>query len=361
MFVGSMLVRFHDSRNHALTNGASARCPLPVLQAGIEAAGLSPQSPVRDYLRNVLRRVSNPQSSSAKKVKAGGRKVSVADSSASNQSDWAQFAILRSDWSVDGDTLAIAHHQPLPAIDLFARGEPLLHGTWGLDVQVGDAQLELAEEWPCACWSSDPDSDYLELQMAGPKSLYLERFAMLSRAEHYAVFADCLRGTKNAVSECVSKLPLATGITAMVIPGTREVQLKNETGKVVARVYPLAMPVSGLEGTPHSVAATETEIVFRYRSVGQGQFSPIVIDWHPERRKTPAVWRQLTVSELGKRVPPDLAAGFRCRTGSLHLLVFRSLKKGRGARAVLGYHTHHETAICNVNKKGEMEPVLIVD
>ena len=111
----------------------------------------------------------------------------------SNQSDWAKFALLRSDWSVEADSVAITHHQPLPQLDVTALGRSLIHGDWGLKLKIGDAIIELAEEWSCVCWQSDPDADYIELQMAGPGKLRVERLVLLSRKERFLIIADAIK------------------------------------------------------------------------------------------------------------------------------------------------------------------------
>jgi hypothetical protein len=183
------------------------------------------------------------------------------------QSDWSRFAMLRSDWSSHADCLAISHHQSLPLLDVAALGQPVLHGSWGLDLQIGDVGIELAPEWACSCWLSDPDADYLELQMQGPGGLRVERQMLLSRQDHFLLLADCIRGAR-AVEKSASRngdeprihlqsrLPLAAGVTGEQDRLTREMRLK--AGKQLVRVFPLGLPTIACKGRRITASLKET-------------------------------------------------------------------------------------------------------
>ena len=94
---------------------------------------------------------------------------------------------------------------------------------------------------------------------------------------------------------------------------------------------------------------------------GEGLFAPLLLDWHPNRTRAEAQWRSLTVTEDGRVITPDIAAGHRLKLGDLQLLVFRSLKSTGKSRAVLGHHTNNETVIGRVDKKGDIDPILLVE
>lgn len=334
----------------ALSNGLFLQ-PLPVLVAAAELFHLPEISPERGYLQSVKRVIAGQP---ARRVRNDGVTVMP-----SNQSDWARFALLRSDWSVQADSVAVAHHRQFPQIDVTAAGKPLLHGDWTLELKLGDAIVELATEWSCVCWQSDPDADYIELQMCGPGKLRVERVILLSRKERFLVLADSIAEAPPGRIEYRATLPLADDILVRLDTPTREAQLTTRGFK--ARVFPLAVTQDRVHSTPHEFTATEKRLTLKQVAQGEGLFAPLLLDWHPGRSRADVQWRSLTVTEDGRVIGPDIAAGHRLKLGDLQLLIFRSLKSTGESRAVLGHHTHNETVIARVDKKGDIDPILMVE
>ncbi len=334
----------------ALSNGLSLQ-PLPVLAAAAELFHLPEISPEGGYLQSVKRVIAGQP---ARRVRNDGVVTMP-----SNQSDWARFALLRSDWSMNADSVAVAHHRQFPQIDVTTAGKPLLHGDWTLELKLGDAVVELAEEWSCVCWQSDPDADYIELQMRGPGKLRVERIIMLSRRERFLLLADSIAGAPPGRIEYRATLPLADDILVRLDTPTREAQLTMRGFK--ARVFPLAVAQDRVQSSPHEFTATEDRLTLKQVAQGEGLFAPVLLDWHPDRTRADVQWRSLTVTEDGRVIGPDIAAGHRIKLGDLQLLVFRSLKTTGESRAVLGHHTHNETVIARVDKKGDIDPILLVE
>ncbi len=334
----------------ALSNGLSLE-PLPVLVAAAELFHLPEISPECGYLHSVKRVIAGQP---ARRVRRDGVVTMP-----SNQSDWARFALLRSDWSVQADSVAVAHHRQFPQIDVTAAGKPLLHGDWTLELKLGDTIVELAEEWSCVCWQSDPDADYIELQMCGPGKLRVERIIMLSRKERFLLLADSISGAPSGRIEYRATLPLADDILVRLDTPTREAQLTMRGFK--ARVFPLAVAQDRVHSTPHELTTTADRLTLKQVAQGEGLFAPLLLDWHPDRTRADAQWRSLTVTEDGRVITPDIAAGHRLKLGDLQLLIFRSLKTTGESRAVLGHHTHNETVIAKFDKKGDIDPILMVE
>ena len=334
----------------SLSNGLSLQ-PLPVLVAAAELFHLPEISPEGGYLHSVKRAIAGQP---ARRVRSDGVVTMP-----SNQSDWARFALLRSDWSVNADSVAVAHHRQFPQIDVTAAGKPLLHGDWTLELKLGDTVVELAEEWSCVCWQSDPDADYIELQMRGPGKLRVERIIMLSRKERFLLLADSIAGAPPCRIEYRATLPLADEILVRLDTPTREAQLTMKGFK--ARVFPLAVAQDRVHSTPHEFTATEERLTLKQIAQGEGLFAPVLLDWHPDRTRADAQWRSLTVTEDGRVITPDIAAGHRLKLGDLQLLIFRSLKTTGESRAVLGHHTNNETVIAKFDKKGDIDPILMVE
>ncbi|MAG94200.1 MAG: hypothetical protein CMJ48_10670, partial [Planctomycetaceae bacterium] len=129
----------------ALSNG-SCREPLSMLLCGTEYSGMSKSRPARAYLQSIARRRGGDGETRRGRDKAAITPVS--------QSDWAQLACMRSDWSRAADTLVVAHHRVKPWIDLTAGGRRLLSGAWDLEISIDGTFVELCDDWECVCWYS---------------------------------------------------------------------------------------------------------------------------------------------------------------------------------------------------------------
>lgn len=341
----------------ALSNGRAIPA-VPLFEAAAKSISLS--VPAEKLLRSLKSRPT---------VTLNKRSAGVVESMPSNQSDWARLAVLRSDWSSHADCLAISHHQPAPLVDVAAIGTPMLHGEWGWELQIGDARIEPADEWACSCWYSDPDADYLELQMSGPGLLRVERQILLSRKDHFLLLADCVRGAKSVLDESAgpaeqqrihlrTRLPLASGVTADTVPATREIRLK--CGNRPVRVFPLSLADDRVQSTPHRCEIDGSNLVLQQIGQGNGLYAPLLFDWHPRRSRQPALWRTLTVAESGKALSRDLAAGHRLQIGKDQMLIYRSLSPIKVPRTVLGLHTWQESVIARFDSDGDVEAIVKV-
>ncbi len=335
----------------ALTNGLAVD-PLPVLAAAAELFEWPAANPSLSCLKSLHRHASGKKPSGTSR--AGGALVMP-----SNQSDWARFALLRSDWTATADTVAVTHHEALPQLDVTIGGEPIIHGPWGLQLRIGDAQIELAEEWSCVCWETDPEADYVELQMCGPGKLRVERMILLSRTDQFLFLADSISGVKNERMEYASQLPVVSGLTATADTETRLAHLRSPRSRV--RVIPLGLPANRVHSTPHQCAIGDGSIRLNHIAEGRGLLAPLVLDWHPNRRNAAVDWKPLTVTEESKILRPDQAAGYRLRVGASQWLFYRSLQSTGMSRAVLGHHTFNETVIARFDKAGDVEPLLMIE
>lgn len=335
----------------ALTNGLPSE-PLPMLLAAADLLDWPATHPARNCLRSVLQYRSKPRSLTKLRKPA----VQVMPS---NQSDWARLVLLRSDWTAAAASVAVAHHQPLPELDVSLHGQPVLHGPWGLELQLGDAAVELADEWACVCWESDPDADYAELQMTGPGRLRVERQLLLSRKDQFLLLSDVISGAPSGRMVFRSRLPFAPGVRGDGVTGRREFRLTTPRTKV--RVFPLALPEDVTLSTPHRCQIDDRALTLEQVADGRGLMAPLVFDWHPQRRNAEALWRRLTVTENGRVLPGDAAAAFRWKVGREQWLCYRGLKPAVVPRAVLGHHTANETLIGRFDATGDVDPILMIE
>lgn len=334
----------------ALSNGLKLE-PLAVLNAAAETCGLAELGSVGSYLRSVKRVIAG-------KSPARARTDGVM-SMPSNQSDFARFALLRSDWTVQADSVALAHHRKYPQLDVTASGRPLIHGDWTIHLAIGGVPVELADEWSCVCWQSDPDADYIELQMQGPGKLRVERIVMLSRTQRFLLLADSISGVPKSRIQYQSQLPLGENVQPKQDSATREIQLTMKGFR--ARAFPLAVAQDRIMSTPHNFTGEAGHLTLNQVAEGEGMFAPVLLDWDPGRSRGAAQWRTLTVTEDGRVIGGDIASGHRLKINDLQLLIFRSLKSTGYSRAVLGHHTWNETVVARVDKKGDVDPILSVE
>ena len=291
--------------------------------------------------------------------KRTGRQTKKSVPPPATQSDWARLACLRNRWSVDADTMVVAHHREKPMIDLSVLGKPLLSGVWEVDVTVDGEPLRFEDDWTCVCWHSDRDADYLELQATFGGRLRMERQLLLSRNDHFALLADSVSGAGRATLEYTSRLPLVDAVAAECDVSTRECILKAR--RQVARVFPLSLDQDRVHSTPGNFGpADDGGLELRQTAVG-GLYAPVVIDWEPSRQRTEAVWRTLTVTEQRKILPRDVAAGHRLRIADHQLLLYHSLVNSEESRTVLGLHTFHETVVGKFDSAGRVSPIVLVE
>lgn len=355
------------SRNGVQGCSVDARAASEMILRSAEYLGVSSQE---KWLRCLEDSTSPPRVSagkrSSKKQQKGtsGRRVKKVGKKdiPSWQSDDTDSACLRTLWAPDASVATLLFNSDPVRLDMAADGVPVLSGDWEIALAESGEELEFSEAWECVCWHSVDDVDYCELQFefeGGPK---INRLLMLSRQRQFAVFADVISATPADRIDLVSLLPLANGVTIKETPDNREVLLDGLGGDV--RVFPLALPQDRGIGTEGSIGLDDEDgdpfLAVSQASATGGLFSPVVLDWSPERRKAPAEWRQLTVSEAGE-IDRTGSAAFRLKVGDLHLVLYRALKPTERYRTFLGYLSEGETVIGEFGKTGEIEELVTVE
>ena len=338
----------------ALSNGALLD-PVPLLASASRLAGWKKTPTSLSYLLKIGsgRLELTGAKPVGKRHQGAGKSIRPA-----RQSDWARVAVLRSSWDLDADSLVVAHHLEKPMLELTVLGTTLLHGTWDIDVTVEGKTLDFAAHWTCTCWHSDEDADYLELQLTLEDDVQIERQLLLSRTDRFIMLADVVTGARDGRIDYKSRLPLVDGVSVKADVPTRQCRLRSK--RLAARVFPLALPADRVLSIAGGLISDGGALELRQVSVG-GLYAPLMIDWHPDRCRTNADWRSLTVSEQGRIVKTDAAAGHRLRIGRHQLLVYRSLKKPSVPRSVLGQHSSYETLIGHFDSAGDLTPILMVE
>lgn len=324
-----------------------------LLEDGVAITGWSAKSPVGRLLADVV-----ATRGSRKTSKPGKRRPRVNVEPPSVQSDWAHVSHLRADWSPNADSLLVEHGGADVALDLAVLGYPLLTGTWGLSVSLDGEPVAFDDRWDCVCWFTDEEVDYVELQFVVDERTRIERQLLLPRGDRFAVLADAIATADGVTIDYESRLPLAAGLEARADVETRECTIHAK--RKAARVFPLALPQDRVNSASGWFGPDEGVLRLERSSVG-GLYAPVVLDWAPERSKSLADWTMLTVTEAGRSVGPESAAGARVRVGNEQLLLYRSHRLAETARAVLGLHTPRESVIGRVPESGDVETLLLVD
>lgn len=267
--------------------------------------------------------------------------------------------LLRNGAAKRGDGLTVAYHSATVDFDLTGLGTKWLAGAFESELVVDGVPIVPRGEWNSACWHGDEEGEYLELQLLLNDQVRIDRILLLSRREHFALFADAVVAEGASRVEYRIRLPTASGITTKFDSSTREGRLR--AGKNIARVFPLALPQDRVLSTSGSILEREGRLEIAQVGAGRGIFVPLVIDWNPKRRGAQADWRSLTVTEPGLVVGSDRAAGQRLRIGKHQLLVYRSLDESKEARAVLGQHMRCETLVGTFDSTGDVTPIIFVE
>ena len=277
----------------------------------------------------------------------------------SYHSEQTREVLLQSAPGKRADRITVAYHSPDVEFDLSARGRTLLAGTFESELVIDGVPRVCRGDWRSVCWYADDDADYLELRLCLSESVWIDRQIVLSRREHFALLADAVvAGGAKRIDYRIS-LPLAEGVVAAVDPQTREGRLAT-TGRV-ARVFPLALPQDRVLSAAGNLLQHDNCLEVTDAGTGWGLYLPVFLDWHAHRRTAPADWRSLTVTELGKVVSPDRAAGHRLRLGRRQWLIHKSLDMPEEVRAVLGLHTRYESVVGAFDSTGTVDPIVMVE
>lgn len=327
------------------------------------------ESHAADLVSHALRAVGVRSSSTfsvfveafrSKKRRAGRKKKKQATTLyTSNQSDWAESAVMRSGLSVDADVCSVSWDVPEPKLHLAVLGTPLLSGIWSSRIIVDGRDIGTVEQWECSCWFSDDEAAFVELEADPSESVHVVRHVMLSLKDRLAVICETVTTDKpDAAVSLTSAFPLVADPLAVTNSVTRDISLHSDC--ISTRVIPSWLEDDRVQHADGHCEKQDGKLVAVAEGVG-GVTAPLVLDWHPERQAQDADWNRLTVTESRVVSNSQSAAGFRVRIGKHQLLIYRSLRPGETPRAVLGQHTTNETIYGRVRKSGDVSPLVLVD
>ena len=126
-------------------------------------------------------------------------------------------------------------------MELSSGRDLLWSGIWTCEVRRnGELLVPHADaEWDEVCWTSTEDADYLELEIALPQGIRVQRQIVLAREDRFLFLADAVLGTETAALEYRGTLPLGTDVSFDPSTETREGYLVG--GKPRGLAFPLAL------------------------------------------------------------------------------------------------------------------------
>lgn len=350
----------HSDGRIAMSNGVAV-APVSLLSAGAQCNEWSSNDPINAYV-NAMTIHENAQQSTSKKTISKRSYSFEEENPPGMQSDWAKLACLRNNWLPASDACVITHNEGAPALDLSAFGESLCSGEWEIEVWQNESRVvpEKDAEWVCACWQSDEDGDYMEIQLQMTKTVKVSRYLFLSRNDHFLMAGDCVEGAAGASLSWQSKIPLAKHVKIKIDQTTREVALKGS--KLKSRFFPMAFEQDRVNRAVGNMEFDDANrLVLTYAPKGSAFFAPVFFDWSPNRQKKAADWRSLTVSEDGRRVPSAESSGHRLRIGSSQWLLYHRILNNEEPQSVLGLHTLYETVLGEFSSQGHVTPLIEVE
>jgi hypothetical protein len=261
------------------------------------------------------------------------------------------LAILRPDWSPQGELVAIDHRQAgdRTLLEVSSRGRTWIGPTWTSAPPEG----RLGRAAPIS-WTSNPFVDSAEWSYRAGRAR-VTRSAVLVRGRSLALLGQ---QTDGGPSDHEMRLALPEGIEPSRVEGSRAVLLSTGRGKPSARLIPLGLPSHDRPTDRGSIAIEGREVVIRQSGEGRRRWLPVLVCLG----KAPTSWRPQTVAYRSKTSREDDALAFRVTWGPSEegLVVYRSLGPA-ALRSFLGHQTGARFLVGSFTRSGDVRPILKVD
>jgi hypothetical protein len=330
--------------SHVLTNGAPPDCWSELFTAALEVGGDEEDWAIA---HRVLPDWKPKKTQAAEKLP-----------SAAARSEWAETAVLRSDWSRSGPRLLVTYTGGSVATELECGGEVIFSGAWEQDIEVNGKPIGVSGDWEETCWFSDKDVDYLELQVTLEDGWRLQRHVMLARQDLLLLLADAVIGDDSAPLSYRGRLPVTSEIGFDAEEETWEGFLTGRQRR--ALVVPLALP-EWRQGTRQgTLRLREVGLELAHKASAPALFAPLILDLDPRRFEQAVTWRQLTVAEQLNIQPPHVAAAYRLQRGKKNWLFYRSLAP-QANRTVLGHNLCSELLCARFDRHGHVTSLVEIE
>ena len=165
--------------------------------------------------------------------------------------------------------------------------------------------------WQELAWQSDKKCDFLELGVELAEGVQLERQIVLSKRDNVLLVADIVSAKDGAAHKLRHSfhLPLARRVAWLPETETRDGVLLAQKQRTA--VLPLGLHEWRCDPRGGTLVSENGRLTLAETTTGRSLYCGLIFDLDPVRSKKPRTWRQLTVSEMLKVVPRDVAVGFR--------------------------------------------------
>jgi hypothetical protein len=270
----------------------------------------------------------------------------------------AAVAILRSGWERGAVRVLVEYREATPRLEIAVDDRLLVAGPWQWSAAADGRPLDAEGGWKASCWESDRKATFLEITAPLTGSLQIERQVVVLPGQRLVLLADAIvpRTGAAAVTQELryrGTLPLAAGLDCDPEPETREILVSDTEARCM--VLPLALPEWRAAGRG-GLTATADGVALEQQG-GLRLYAPLWIDCDAARIGRPRTWRQLTVADTRRILPPHQAVGFRVQAGREQWLVYRALDVPRN-RTLLGCNVSCEFLVGRVKRSGEVARTL---
>lgn len=273
----------------------------------------------------------------------------------------AAVAILRSGWDRDAIRVLVRYRDATPQIEIAVGDRLLCAGPWRFRVSLDGRPLEPRGAWRLSCWESDRRATFLEITASLEGGLELDRQVVLLPEDRVLLVADAVttrtRPPATGSLRMEMLLPLAPALEAAPAEDTREIVFSDTRARLLA--FPLGLPEWRAAGSG-GLSATPDGLLLETKPAGGRCYAPIWLDLDSRRQGRPLTWRQLTVADTRRNLPPQQAVGYRVQSGREQWLVYQALDEARN-RSVLGCNLSCDFLLGRIGRTGMVERTIEID
>lgn len=331
----------------------AGRMPAAFTEPLLEAAGEG-----RRRLARTARRVAAARRAPAGKApRDAARKLLPRDLHDAS----AAVAILRSGWDRDAIRVLVEYRDATPQIEIAVGDRLLCAGPWRFRVSLDGRPLEPRGPWRLSCWESDRRATFLEITAPLEGGLELDRQVVLLPEDRVLLLADAAttrtRPPAAGSLRMEMLLPLAPALEATPAEETREIAFSDTKARMLA--LPVGLPEWRAAGSG-GLSATPDGLLLEHEPAGGRCYAPVWLDLDPRRQGRPLTWRQLTVADTRRNLPPQQAVGYRVQSGREQWLVYQALDEARN-RSVLGCNLSCDFLLGRIGRAGMVERTIEID
>jgi len=280
---------------------------------------------------------------------------------ASRIDEKGRWCLLRSNWAPKSAVFAAAFPSSGAQAELRLRNHTLLCGEMSTTIFWNGATLKLQGEPELVCEFLDKRMQYAEWQFELGEGCYLQRQIALAPRDAFLLLADAVisRRGESASWRYELRWQLATGVTFILAKDTQEGWLYHLGGERVL-VLPVALPEWRTGPRIGELNSQSGQLTYRVQGTGRAFMTPLFFDLSEVGHGSAFTWRRLTVGQDRRRVPCDVACGYRIQIGPNQWIVYRALL-GCVPRTVIGQHWASEFVIARFQPSGQCRPLLEVE